>query len=305
MKISILTATYNRAKYLKNLYTSLVKNSKYNIKIEWLIMDDGSNDETKNMVSVFISENIENEFLKIKYFFQENKGKMSAINNLVKNVSDDSNLIIECDSDDYLIEDAVKKIGDKYNEIKNDGSIYAMCFLKNNENMCNIGNLFKKENYKTTMFDLYFKDGEVGDKALVFNANIRKQYKYKLEKNERFVTEARMHNEMDKKYKIICYNIPIMVCKYLEEGYSKNIKKIFLENPYGYFEYFKQILNFDMNKVLFSKRIYAIKHYILFSYLTKQKKLLKNIRGGFNKILFLFLYIPGIIKSYIYEKKDR
>lgn len=304
MKISILTATYNRCSYLSKLYNSLIQNSKYNIYLEWLIMDDGSTDETKNIVNTFIAESNENEYLEIKYFYQENEGKMSSINNLIKYVSEDSNLLIECDSDDYFTNNAIKIIDKNYNSIKNKDNIYALCFLKNDQNLCNIGSLFKENNYETNMFNLYFKDGLTGDKLLVYLTNIRKQYKYILEKNEKFCTEARMFNEMDKKYNIICFNQPIMTCEYLNEGYSKNINKLFLENPLGHYEYFRQLLNFDMNGVLFSKRIYAIKHYILFSYLAKQKNLLKNIKGFFNKFLIVVLYVPGVMKSYIFKIKN-
>ena len=47
MKISILTATYNRAKHLSKLYESIVDNITSSLQIEWLIMDDGSTDETE------------------------------------------------------------------------------------------------------------------------------------------------------------------------------------------------------------------------------------------------------------------
>ena len=301
MKLSILTATYNRANYLNKLYKSILQNSNYGINVEWLIMDDGSTDETKNTVNKFIEETIENKFLEIKYFYQKNQGKMSAINNLIEYLSNDSNLLIECDSDDYFSCNAFKIISEKYELIKNKQGIYALCFLKNNEKMGNIGNLFKDDNYETNMFNLYFKDGITGDKALVYITNIRKNYKYILEKNEKFVTEARIQNELDKKYNVVCFNLPIMICTYLQEGYSKNIKEIFLKNPFGYFEYFKQLLTFNMNGVLFSKRVYLIKHFILFSYLTKQKNPLKNVKGFFNRFLFVFLYVPGIIKSYLYS----
>ena len=263
----------------------------------------GSIDETKEVIDNFIKETDKNEYLEIKYFYQNNSGKMIALNNLINYVSD-SELLIECDSDDYFSENAIKIISKKYELIKNNEKIYALCFLKNDENMCNIGNLFKFDNYESSMFNLYFKDGIIGDKALVYITKIRKQYKYILEKNENFVTEARMYNEMDRKYNIICFNEPIMVCNYLDDGYSKNVKKIYLENPYGYYEYFKQLLSFDMKNVLFTKRLYIIKHYILFSYLTKQKKILKNVSGFLNKFLIAILYLPGIIKSYIYQKKD-
>ena len=64
MKISILTPTYNRANLLTNLYNSLVKNLNYGIEIEWLIMDDGSTDNTQSVVENFIKQNK----IDIKYF---------------------------------------------------------------------------------------------------------------------------------------------------------------------------------------------------------------------------------------------
>ena len=78
MKISILTPTYNRANLLKNLYKSILENcTNCKLQVEWLIMDDGSKDETKLMVERFISD----KKLEIKYFYQENSGKMQALNN--------------------------------------------------------------------------------------------------------------------------------------------------------------------------------------------------------------------------------
>ena len=69
MKLSILTATYNRAKYLPKLYESIKENLKYNITPEWIIVDDGSTDETKNIVEEFIKENR----IIIKYMYQKNR----------------------------------------------------------------------------------------------------------------------------------------------------------------------------------------------------------------------------------------
>ena len=58
MKISVLTPTYNREKLLERLYKSLVKNSEYGVEIEWLIMDDGSTDQTEQKIkSLFKNKN--------------------------------------------------------------------------------------------------------------------------------------------------------------------------------------------------------------------------------------------------------
>ena len=294
MKISVLTPTYNRANLLERLYKSLVKNLKYDIEIEWLIMNDGSTDETKNVIKEFIAENK----IEIKYFEQENQGKMVSINKLVEKATGD--LIIDCDSDDYFTEDAFKIINEEYKKNKNENNIYGLCFLKYDQDGKNMGNNFK--NKKTTMFDLYFKEGETGEKAIVFFSSIRKQYKHELEHNERFVTEARMYHKLDEKYKMICINKPIMICEYQKEGYTQNIVKQFKENPYGYYDYFKEILQKDMKGVTFNKRLYAIKHYILFSYLTKQRIKLNYIKDLKNKILTLILYFPGLLKIKLIEK---
>ena len=165
-----------------------------------------------------------------------------------------------------------------------------------------MGNTFKKE--ETTMFDLYFKDGGTGEKALAFITEVRKKYRYELEHNERFVTEARMYHKMDKDYKMICNNEYMMVCEYQEEGYTKNINKEFVNNPFGYYMYFYEILNdMDMKGVSLGKRLYVIKHFILFSEITKTTIKIKKIRNLLNKFLVSVLYIPGKIKSKKYIEK--
>lgn len=289
MKISVLTPTYNRGEFLKKLYDSLVTNSKYNIQIEWLIMDDGSNDKTRNIINELL--NLENSEIDIKYFYQKNQGKMIAINNLVGQATGD--LIVDCDSDDYFTDDAFQIIKEEYDKNK-DNDIYAFCFLKYDTKGNNMGNEFI--NSKTTMFDLYFKEGETGEKSLVFYSSIRKQYKHELEHNEKFVTEARMYHKMDEKYKIICINKPIMICEYQDNGYTNNIIEQFKKYPYGYYEYFKEIFKHNFKDVTLKKRLYAIKHYILFSCFTKQHSA-KNVKGILNKILYFILFIPGNIKS--------
>lgn len=293
MKLSIITPTYNREGLLPKLYDSIVDNSHYGGEIEWLIMDDGSTDHTKILIDKWREE----KKIEIKYYFQENQGKMAAINHVVKEATGD--LIVECDSDDYFTKNAFERIQKAWEENKETQDCYAICFLKYNQENQNMGNLFK--NKKTTMFDLYFKEGENGEKALVFFSPIRKKYCYELEKKEKFVTEARMYYKMDLDYKILCINEPIMICEYQEEGYSNQIEKQFKESPYGYYEYFKEILQRDFKGVRFSKRLYVIKHYILFSYLSKQYQS-KSIKNWSNKALYYILLLPGWIKSSFWAK---
>ena len=200
MKLSILTATYNRANYLPKLYESIKENLKYKITPEWIIVDDGSTDETKNIVEEFIKENR----IIIKYMYQKNSGKMSAINEAVKMATGD--LIVDCDSDDYFSDNGFEIIEKNAEKLLKDEELYGMAFLKKEENGKISGKEFSQKEYKTTMLDLYFKEDIGGEKILVYNGKIRKMYSHQLEHNEKFITEARMYHKMDEKYKLLTIN---------------------------------------------------------------------------------------------------
>ena len=295
MKLSILTATYNRAGFLEKLYNSIVQNLDQGLQVEWLIMDDGSEDETLKVVENFIQESK----IEIKYYTQENQGKMAAINNLMKHVTGD--LIVDCDSDDYFAQKAFKIIKEEFEKTQKE-DLYAICFLKQKENGVIDGTSFKNE--KSTMFDLYFKEEATGEKNLVYYAEVRKKYKHQLENNEKFITEARMYHEMDEKYKIKCVNEPITVGDYQENGYTSNIQKTFKSSPFGYLKYFEEILQKDFKSVTWNKRLYAIKHYILFLTLTGEKLNVKHVKSLLNKFLITILFIPGKIKSKYFKEVE-
>ena len=152
MKISVLTPTYNRANLLDKLYVSIKKNCENcsNMQIEWLVMDDGSTDNTKDVVKKYVGE----KNLEVKYFYQRNQGKMKAINNLIEKSTGD--FILECDSDDYLTDNACNIIDESIKKYGNIERIYALVFLKYTTTGQNMGNNFSKDGYRSKMYDLYF-----------------------------------------------------------------------------------------------------------------------------------------------------
>lgn len=296
MKLSILTATYNRANYLQNLYESIVNNLINEMSIEWLIMDDGSSDNTSELVEKlikFAQNSYSTEQLEIKYYKQENQGKMRAINNLIAYVTGE--LVMDCDSDDCFVNNAFQRIYEKKDILLSDDSLYGLIFLKNETSDKLSGNRFEKENENTTMFDMYFKNGIIGEKIIVFKTSIRVKYKHELVDNEKFVTEARMYHKMDEDYKVKCFNEVLVQGEYLETGYTNNIIEAFKKSPKGYFEYFKEILEKNMKGVKWSKRLYALKHFILFKELCGYKKI--KINNLSNQILYYILLVPGKIKT--------
>lgn len=298
MKISVLTPTYNRAYILGNLYNSLLINSKTNDNFEWLIMDDGSTDDTCKLVDSWIKE----DKIDIKYYYKQNGGKMSALNDLVQYVSGD--IIIEVDSDDYLADNSLEIIRKDYESLDNSKNIYGIVYSKNLKGL----NLKIDESLKDkvlTLYDIHFKYGLDFDMTITFYADIRKKFKYELENNEKFITEASMYHKMDKLYDgLLIKTDEIIICEYRQDGYTNNIINMFKKYPYGYYKYFLELINYKSDKVLLKKRIYMIKHYILFNYLTNKKmsECISKV-SGVNKLYVIFLVIPGYIYSSIKFKK--
>ena len=296
MKITILTATYNREKLLNRLYESLNENYKTFKDFEWIIIDDGSSDNTKKVVEEWIKK----AKYKIEYHYQKNAGKMSAINNGMKYVKGD--IVTEIDSDDYLTKNALEIISKDYEKLDNEnvyGILYKKKIIDKNTEIIDIDGKILK------LFEVHNKYGYDFDMVITFKAKIRKKYKYELEHNERFVTEARTYYKIDQDYDgVLFLNKDILIIEYQEDGYTKNINKIFKNNPYGYYEYFKECLSYLNNRnCTFKRRLYFIRQYILFSYLTKKtkKESINNVKG-FNKLLVIILIIPGYIKSKEWNK---
>lgn len=289
MTIAVLTATYNREKELVKLYESLIKNHQSFKDFTWYIMDDGSSDKTEELIHSFEQENI----ISIVYHKQVNQGKMQAINHLLPLVRED--IIVEMDSDDYFLDYALETIHKGYQALPKKNNVYGVVFYK-----ILTGHPIKKmkelEGQTMTLFDIHYKYGYEYDMAITFKASIRKQYPYELEQEERFITEARAYHKMDEQTDgLFIYGEDIMVCEYQQDGYTNNIKNMFTCYPHGYYQYFLELLNYRHHGILWKKRLYMIKHYILFSTLTKTGfiRSIRNVHPLYNKILIILLYLPG------------
>lgn len=185
--------------------------------------------------------------------------------------------ILECMPGDYLANNAFQIIYEKSEILEIYPDIYAVVFLK-----CDIygevsGNKFKRNHYKTTMFELCLKDEAGGNIALLFNKDIREKFKHDLKKRENYIPENRMYFKMDKKYKIICFNMPLMIT--FKNNTSADEKELLINNPMGYTKYYEEILNNEKIKhVKLSKKKYLIKQYIMSSILSNKREFIKNLK---------------------------
>ena len=113
IKITVFTPSYNRAATLPRAYECLKKQTFKNF--EWIIIDDGSHDNTKEVVESFKKEN---SFFDIIYIYQENQGKHVATNNAVKICRGE--FFITLDSDDACTNDALETFLSEWNKIPAD-----------------------------------------------------------------------------------------------------------------------------------------------------------------------------------------
>lgn len=235
--ITVFTPTYNRAYIIEKLYRSL--QSQTISDFEWLIIDDGSTDNTNELLDTWMKEN--NKF-PIRYYKVKNGGKHRAINKATGLAQ--GKLFFIVDSDDHLTSDALESVVNWERSIKN------------KERFCGLsGNRGKSENYIIgSTFEGKYLDATslernryniTGDKAEVFYTEILRQYKFDEIEGEKFITEATVWNRMAfDGYKIRWFNKTIYLCDYLDDGLTKNMNEIFINNPIGTALYIRQEILF-------------------------------------------------------------
>ena len=235
MFLTIFTPTYNRANTLEILYLSLCRQT--NKDFYWLIIDDGSTDNTEQLIKQWIEDNK----IIIHYHKQENRGKSMAHNKGVE--LSDSELFVCVDSDDYLTDDAVEIISKVWKKSeKNDVGILA---FKRTENKAITKLSSTPKNIHTTLKNAYDNLGLTGDTMLVFKTEVIKKYSFPDIKGEKFVPEAYLYDLIDQDGKLILIQKPLYVCEYRQDGYTDNMAKLLKNNPKGYIAYINQRLRFD------------------------------------------------------------
>lgn len=293
MKVAVLTATYERGALLKDLYESLLRNHQTSSSFHWYIMDDGSQDDTKSIVAKWIEEGI----FEISYYEQENQGKMAAINHLMPYVTEE--ITIEVDSDDYLVDDAIETLIHDYETLEEGcyGILYHSVLLGKEEQIDP-----KLDGKVMPLYDMHYKYGYTFDMCLTFLTEKRKQYQYELVEEERFITEARTYYKMDQASRgLLIQTKPLKLCAYQPDGYTQNLNQMFLKYPKGYYQYFLELLNYPDGGILFQKRLYMVKQYILFATLAHHNywECIRKIKPWKNRVLLILLYYPGKIMTNI------
>lgn len=286
--LTIFTPAYNRAHTLGRTYESLLRQTCGDF--EWLIVDDGSKDSTKELVEGWMQEGK----ISIRYIYQENQGMHGAHNTAYRNIDTELNTCI--DSDDYMPDDAVETI---VNFWKANGSDkYAgIIGLDCTENGNIIGTSFPKEMKETTLSGFYAKGGK-GDKKLVYRTEIIKQYpEYPIFEGEKYVGLAYKYMLIDQDYSLLTLNKSLVVVEYQQDGSSMNMYRQYWNNPKG-FAFYRKTEMVTTQSII--RRFQVCIHYVSSSFIMKNKTF---IQESPQKLLTILAILPGyILYKYIRNK---
>lgn len=282
--ITVFTPTYNRGYILSQLYQSLVNQT--NQSFIWLIVDDGSTDQTEQLVRQWIIESK----IKIEYYYQTNQGKSMAHN---RGVSLTRTELFACvDSDDYLASCAIEKILLVWeNKTERYTGILAFKGYSSGDPVTEIKN---SNCESSTLKNAYVIHGLVGDTMLIFRTDIISKYEFPFFPGEKFVPESYLYDLIDQHGELILLKKVLYYCEYLEDGYSKNLARFLKNNPQGYLAYITQRLRFD--KTIKERFLDSIR-YVAMGIVVGEKQIIRKSVYPF----ITFLAYPAGVLFYFYR----
>ena len=192
VEISIITPTFNGAKFIHKLWDS-IKNQTFQ-DFEWIIIDDGSADNTNEVVKTMQDSRI------IYHRFEKNRGPQVARNKAKRMAK--GKFVIDIDSDDqFLRKDSLEMM---YNEIKKTGddiaSVHFPCITTSGKNKSWMPS---EEKFVLDYWD-YLRGKVKGDFITIEKSYIAKGFKH----DERVTAGSTRTMEILKEYNILVVDKP-------------------------------------------------------------------------------------------------
>lgn len=287
--LSVFTATYNRGYTLSKLYESLKRQTCKDF--EWIIVDDGSTDDTRGLAEGWIQENTA---FSIRYYYKENGGKPRAINYGVKKAIGKYFMMV--DSDDQLLPDAIQKMVCWCQEVEEEDFIIGVgaargypdgTYIKGVSPNVNQYGYIDATNLQRADYNLD------ADMCEAYNREIFARYPMAEWPGENFAPEQIALNEIALDgYKIRWHKDIIYLCEYLPDGLTKGYSALEKKNPMGYAMMYDHMLKYPNKSVL--KKFHAACQVVALSIIGRQKNYI--IKSEHRKWMMIAL-IPGAALS--------
>lgn len=219
---TIFTPSYNRAHTLPKVYASIQAQTFRDF--EWLIVDDGSTDNTRNLVEQWMRD----ASFPIRYIYQQNGHKKTAINNGVRHAQGDLFLIL--DSDDEMLPNSLQIFNDAWQSIPEDDrshytGITGLCVDQHGEG---IGSQFPQDVLDSDSISIRYNHHVTGEKWGFNTTAVMRAFPFP-ENIPGLVPEALIWNRIAKQYKMRFINQVVRI--YHDEGDSITRTSVIKNTP--------------------------------------------------------------------------
>lgn len=286
--ITVFTPTFNRAHTLTRLYRSLCNQTCNDF--EWLVIDDGSTDNTKVLINDFISEKL----IRIRYIYKENGGLYTGYNTAYENIETELNVCI--DSDDFMPDNAVELILNTWKEKGSEkyAGITGLDFYSDTD--LPIGGYFPEKMKEVYLLDLYLKNIHRGDSKQIMRTDLMKKFSplvgFPAEKN--FNPIFMILQACDSK-PVILLNENLCYVEYQnDDSMSKSIWQQYMDSPRSYAK--ARLIEMNLSRSTLRNNIRLAIHYVSSCFISRDTNWLRNTRHK----LLVILSLPVGYLFYLY-----
>lgn len=299
---TVCTPTFNRAYVLRRPFESLMKQTFRDF--EWLVIDDGSTDDTKALVRAFMKE----ADFKIRYVRQENRGRAAALNTSYQHIK--SKYVVNLDSDDAFTEDALQIFFDAWESIPEDDysrfwCVTAHCVDNSTGEQIgamwpeNINQLTGRKQHKTIV---KYKGGE---KHCCRKLDVLKQYPFPCFDETNFVSESMVWEKINQRYDQYCINKVVSIY-YTDstDALSKSAHKLSTKHTYYYSALFR--INECFDQFMYNKSVaFAFFHIGRLACVTQKnyRTVMHDINKWYKRVIVSLVYPVSWVLAKIYYQK--
>lgn len=247
-KITVFTPTYNRAFCLPNCYESMKRQTCQ--EFEWLIIDDGSTDDTENLVRSWMDEK---PAFSIRYLYKPNGGIHTAYNMAIENIS--TELCVCIDSDDFMPDDAIERILNFW-KLHGSEKVAGIVGLDYDLNDQVLGDRFPDQE-TINLIDLLAGKYPIrnGDRTNVVRTELYKKYApMKVFPGEKNFNPHYLHLQISQEYDFLVLNENLRYVDYQPDGMTNSMLNQYYNSPRSFAETRKLYLGFPDTSFLFRMR---------------------------------------------------